>query len=54
MANKKENFNNKLNLSFLNVKGLQSSKNHVKMIEYFKNKICHRGILFLQGTNSLE
>ena len=47
MVNKKENFNNKSNLSFLDVKGLQSSKRHVKMIEHFKNKICHRGILFL-------
>ena len=47
MANKKKNFNNKLNLSFLNVKGLQTYKKHVKMIEYFKNKICHTGILFL-------
>ena len=31
---------------------MQFSKKCVKMFEYFKNKIGHRGILFLQETNS--
>ena len=31
---------------------MQSSKKHVKMFQYFKNKIGHRGILFLQETHS--
>ena len=55
MTNRKENVNNQLNFDFLtnNVKGLQSSKKHVKMFQYFKNKTGHRGILFLQETHSL-
>ena len=49
MTNKKENVINQLNFNFLtnNVKGLQSSKKRVKIFEYFKNNIGHRGILFL-------
>ena len=55
MTNKKENVINQLNFNFLtnNVKGLQSSKKRVKIFEYFKNNIGHRGILFLQETHSL-
>ena len=55
MTNRKENVNNQLNFDFLtnNVKGLWSSKKHVKMFQYFKNKTGHRGILFLQETHSL-
>ena len=36
------------NLSFLanNVKGLQSSKKRIKLIEYFKSKVNHNGYLF--------
>ena len=30
---------------------MQSSKKCVKIFEYFKNKIGHRGILFLQETH---
>ena len=54
MTNKKENVNNQLDFNFLtkNVKGWQSSKRRVKLFEYFKNTIGHRGILFLQETNS--
>ena len=54
LPNKKENVNNQLNVNFLtnNVKGLQSSKKRVKMFEYFKNKIVHRDILFLQEKHS--
>ena len=55
MTNRKENVNNQLNFDFLtnNIKGLRSSKKHVKMFQYFKNKTGHRGILFLQETHSL-
>ena len=54
MTNKKEKVNNQLNFNFLtnNVKGLQSSKKRIKMFEYLKNKIGHKGILFLQETHS--
>ena len=54
MTNKKENVNNQLNFNFLtnNIKGLQFSKKRVKMFEYFKNKIGHRGTLFLEKTHS--
>ena len=54
MTNKKENVSNQLNFNFLTdiVKGLQSSKKRVKKFKYFKNKIGHRGILFLQETHS--
>ena len=54
LPNKKENVNNQLNVNLLtnNVKGLQSSKKRVKMFEYFKNKIVHRDILFLQEKHS--
>ena len=42
------------NLSFItnNVKGIQSLKKRLKLIEYFKSKITTHGILFLQETQS--
>ena len=42
------------NLTFLtrDVKGLQSSKKRIKLIEYFKSKLNHNGFLFLQETHS--
>ena len=42
------------NLSFItnNVKGIQSNKKRLKLIEYFKSKITAHGILFLQETGS--
>ena len=51
---KKENVNNQLKFNFLTnrVKGLQSSEKRVKIIEYFNNKIGHRGTLLLQETHS--
>ena len=42
------------NLTFLtnNVKGLQSSKKTIKLIEYFRSKLNDNGFLFLQETHS--
>ena len=42
------------NLTFLtnNVKGLQSSKKRIKLIEYFRSKLKYNGFLFLQETHS--
>ena len=42
------------NLSFItnNVKGIQSMKKRLKLIEYFKSKITTNGILFLQENHS--
>ena len=34
------------------VKGLQSSKKRLKLIQYFKDKIGSTGVLFLQETHS--
>ena len=41
------------NLSFItnNVKGIQSMKKRLKLIEYFKSKIMKHRILFLQETH---
>ena len=41
-------------LTFLTnkVKGLQSSKKRIKLIEYFRSKLNHNGFLFLQETHS--
>ena len=41
-------------LSFItnNVKGIQSSKKRLKLIQYFKDKIGSTGVLFLQETHS--
>ena len=44
--------NNNLNFLTNNVKGLQSSKKRIKLIEYFKSKLNHNGFLFLQETHS--
>ena len=43
-----------INCNFLcnNVKGLQTSKKHLKLFNYFKNKMFPNGILFLQETHS--
>ena len=38
------------NLSF--IKGIQSLKKRLKVVEYFKSKITTHGILFLQETHS--
>ena len=40
-------------LSFItnNVKGIQSSKKRLKLIQYFKDKIGSTGVLFLQETH---
>ena len=42
------------NLSFItnNVKGIQSLKKRLKLIEYFKSKTKTHRILFLKGTHS--
>ena len=37
-----------------NVKGVQSSKKRLKLIEYLKNKLESNGVLFLQETNSFS
>ena len=37
-----------------NVKGLQSSKKRLKLIEYLKNKLESNGVLFLQETHSVS
>ena len=43
---------NNLTLLTNNVKGLQSSKKRIKLIEYFRSKLNHNGFLFLQETHS--
>ena len=48
MANSKVCFNTN------NVKGLQSSKKRLKLIEYLKNKLESNGVLFLQETHSIS
>ena len=35
-----------------NVKGIQSSRKLLKLIEYFKSKLGSNGLLFLQETHS--
>ena len=42
--------NNSLNFVTNNVKGIQSSKKRLKLIQYFKDKIGSTGVLFLQET----
>ena len=51
----KEQFNSQFNFNFLtnNVKGLQSSKELVKIFEHFRNKVAPKGIFLLQETHSL-
>ena len=43
-----------ISLSFItnNVKGIQSYKKRLKLIQYFKEKIGSTGVLFLQETHS--
>ena len=42
------------NLTFLknDVKGLQSSKKRIKLVEYLRSKLNHKGLIFLQETHS--
>ena len=49
-----ENLKNQLNLNFLtnNVKGFQSTKKRLKLLNSLKDKIVPKGILFLQETHS--
>ena len=49
-----ENLKNQLSFNFLsnNLKGLQSTKNRLKLFNFLKNKIGPKGILFLQETHS--
>ena len=49
-----ENLKNQLNLNFLtnNVKGFQSTKKRLKLLNSLKDKIGPKGILFLQETHS--
>ena len=49
-----ENLKNPLNLNFLanNVKGFQSTKKRLKLLNSLKDKIGPKGILFLQETHS--
>ena len=44
--------NNKLSFITNNVKGIQSLKKRLKLIQYFKSKIGSCGLLFLQETHS--
>ena len=43
-----------INFNFLsnNVKGIQSSKKHLKQFEYFESKLKPSGLPFLQETRS--
>ena len=43
---------NSLNFIANNVKGIQSSKKRLKLIQYFKDKIKSTGVLLLQDTHS--
>ena len=45
---------NQINMISNNDNGIQSTKKRLKMIQYFKNKLLPRGILFLQETHSTE
>ena len=49
-----ENLKNQSNFNFLsnNLKGLQSSKKRLKLLNFLKYKIGPKGILFLQETHS--
>ena len=53
MTNKKDKVTNQLNFNFLtnNVRGMFTKK-RVKMFEYLKSKIGHKGILFLPESHS--
>ena len=41
-----------LNFITNNIRGIQSIKKRLKLIEYFTSKIMTQGILFLQETHS--
>ena len=44
--------NNSVSFITNNVKGMQSSKKRLKLMQYFKYKIGSTGVLFLQETHS--
>ena len=44
--------NNSVTFITNNVKGMQSSKKRLKLMQYFKDKIGSNGVLFLQETHS--
>ena len=44
--------NNSLSFITNNVKGIQSSKKRLKLMQYFKDKIGSTDVLFLQETHS--
>ena len=44
--------NNSLSSIANNVKGIQSSKKRLKLIQYFKDKTVLTGVLFLQKAHS--
>ena len=44
--------NNSLSFITNNVKGIQSSKKRLKLMQYFEDKIGSTGVLFLQKTHS--
>ena len=44
--------NNKLSFITNNVKGMQSLKKRLKLIQYFKSRVGPCGLLFLQETHS--
>ena len=44
--------NNSVSFITNNVKGMQSSKKRLKLIQYFKSKKGSNGVLFLQETHS--
>ena len=44
--------NNSVSFITNNVKGMQSSKKRLKLMQYFKDKIGSNGVLFLQETHS--
>ena len=44
--------NNSVTFITNNVKGMQSSKKRLKLMQYFKDKIGSNGVVFLQDTYS--
>ena len=43
--------NNSVSFITNNIKGMQSSKNRLKLMQYFKDKIGSTGVLFLQEAH---
>ena len=41
---------NQINMKSNNINGIQFTKERLKMIQYFKNKLLPQGVLFLQET----